>query len=246
MPPVSSTSTPSLTHVNVTQGSQGTADTALSLRSQVSVGCVVRTQSAYLMSPVRNLRVSAAQITVVTDLIALRWIAVLSRSVILMQTACMTHSNYGTSVCVEMVSQGMDLPVNLRVVRSTMTVMSTPSVYLTLGIPTGTPVAVTKDTEGTGNGVNKKRYPVTRSTTVRRLLNVCTASLWTPTDVAVVLVTMVTEHPVSQVVTIARETLLSVMEMQTVSPMETSTSVSATLVSVVMARSATGQVLRIT
>lgn len=50
----------------------------------------------------------------------------------------------------------MDLPVNLRVVRSTMTVMSTPSVYLTLGIPTGTPVAVTKDTEGTGNGVNKK------------------------------------------------------------------------------------------
>lgn len=39
--------------------------------------------------------------------------------------------------------------------------------------------------------------------------------------------------------TIARETLLSVMEMQTVSPMETSTSVSATLVSVVMARSAT-------
>lgn len=39
--------------------------------------------------------------------------------------------------------------------------------------------------------------------------------------------------------TIARETLLSVMEMQTVSPMETFTSVSATLVSVVMARSAT-------
>lgn len=33
MPPVSSTSTPSLTHVNVTQGSQGTADTALSLVS---------------------------------------------------------------------------------------------------------------------------------------------------------------------------------------------------------------------
>lgn len=50
----------------------------------------------------------------------------------------------------------MDLPVSPRVVRSTMTVMSMPSVYLTPGIPTGTPVAVTKDTEGTGNGVNKK------------------------------------------------------------------------------------------
>lgn len=50
----------------------------------------------------------------------------------------------------------MDLPVSLRVVRSSMTVMSTPSVYLTPGIPTGTPVAVTKDIEGTENGVNKK------------------------------------------------------------------------------------------
>lgn len=70
----------------------------------------MRTQSACSMSPVRNLRVSAAQITVVTDLIALRWIAVLSRSVILMQTACMTHLNYGTSVCVEMVSQVSLLP----------------------------------------------------------------------------------------------------------------------------------------
>lgn len=48
--------------------------------------------------------------------------------------------------------------------------------------------------------ISIQRYPVTRSTTVRRLLSVCIASLWTPTDVAVVLVTMVTEHPVSQVV----------------------------------------------
>lgn len=37
-----------------------------------------------------------------------------------------------------------------------MTVMSMLSVYLTPGIPTGTPVAVTKDTQGTASGVNKK------------------------------------------------------------------------------------------
>lgn len=74
-------------------------------RSQVSVGCVVRMQSACSMSPAKNLPVSVAQITVVMELIALRWIAVLSKYVILMQTACTTHSNYETSVCVEMVSQ---------------------------------------------------------------------------------------------------------------------------------------------
>lgn len=74
-------------------------------RSQVSVVCVVRTQSACSTSPAKNLHVSVARITMVMDLIALRWIAVPSKYVILMQTACTTHSNYDISVCVEMVSQ---------------------------------------------------------------------------------------------------------------------------------------------